>query len=134
MKIGMGLPDLVLCPECEKAVKQEKGRFCKGCSHKVREYQEKHNLVIDFWMRGAQGENRVMDAEKQEIRDEFMVTHMHVKNKDGTTKEEIEIVDVKNKRSLGVFKVINDSQHIITNPVDDPEIEAIYKERFDIAK
>lgn len=58
MKVGtgLGLPDLVLCPECEKAVKQEKGRFCKGCSHKVREYQEKHNLVIDFWMGGAQGE------------------------------------------------------------------------------
>lgn len=75
-----------------------------------------------------------MDVEKQEIRDEFMVTHMHVKSKDGAMKEEIEIVDVKNKRSLGVFSVINNSQHIITNPVDAPEIEAIYKECFDIAK
>lgn len=75
-----------------------------------------------------------MEVEKQEIRDEFMVTHMHVKSKDGTMKEEIEIVDVKNKRSLGVFSIINNSQHIITNPVDAPEIEAIYKERFDIAR
>ena len=75
-----------------------------------------------------------MDVEKQKIRDEFMVTHMHVKNKDGTMNEEIEIVDVKNKKSLGVFKVINNSQHIITNPVDAPEIEAIYKDSFDIAR
>ncbi|WP_317347182.1 hypothetical protein, partial [Blautia argi] len=44
------------------------------------------------------------------------------------------IVDVKNKKSLGVFKVINNSQHIITNPVDAPEIEAIYKDSFDIAR
>ena len=60
MKVGMGLPDLVLCPECEEAVKQENGRFCETCGKKVHDYQKKHNLVIDFWLRGetgAQGES-----------------------------------------------------------------------------
>ncbi len=61
MKVGMGtgleLPDLVLCPECEKAVEQEDGNFCEVCIHKVHEYEKKHNLIIDFWERGAQGES-----------------------------------------------------------------------------
>lgn len=57
MEVGMGLPDLVLCPECEEAVKQENGRFCKACIDKVHDYEEKHNLIIDFWGRGLQGES-----------------------------------------------------------------------------
>lgn len=44
MKVGMGtgleLPDLVLCPECEKAVEQEDGNFCEVCIHKVHEYEK----------------------------------------------------------------------------------------------
>lgn len=66
MKMPMGLPDLVLCPECEEAVKQKNGSFCKMCGKKVHDYQIKHNLVIDFWLGGepeTQGECGFADTE-----------------------------------------------------------------------
>lgn len=107
---------------CYKNTKENPCRHTKDISHAVNFRKEKHGSYEIYRETGCD------DKEK------FMMTHMHVKSKDGTMREEIEIVDVKNKRSLGVFKVINNSQHIITNPVDAPEIEAIYKERFDIAK
>lgn len=59
---------------------------------------------------------------------------MHVFNADGTEKDMIEIVDVKNKKSMGLFTITERTQYIVNNPIDAENVKSIYKECFDISK
>ncbi len=63
MKMEFGLPDLMLCPKCEKSVRQESGMFCDNCAKIVRDYEQKHHIVIYFWM----GSKIWLKGEKYEI-------------------------------------------------------------------
>lgn len=60
------------------------------------------------------------------------VTFLRIFNRDGSQSNKIEIVDLKNKYSLGIFDITEYTQCIVTNPVDMPEVKNIYKESFDI--
>lgn len=57
---------------------------------------------------------------------------MRIFNRDGSQSNKVEIVDVENKCSLGLFDIGEYAQCIVTNPVDMPEVKNIYKESFDI--
>ncbi len=46
----------------------------------------------------------------------------------------VEIVDVENKVSLGIYEIIKNAQCIVNKPIDMPEKTAIYKNYFEIAK
>lgn len=60
------------------------------------------------------------------------ITFLHIFNRDGRQEEKVEIVDVDNKRSLGIFAITNHAQCVVNLPMDMPEVENIYKESFDI--
>lgn len=53
---------------------------------------------------------------------------------DGTMESAVEIVDVENKVSLGIYEIIKNAQCIVNKPIDMPEKTAIYKNYFEIAK
>lgn len=60
------------------------------------------------------------------------VTFLRIFNRDGSQSNKVEIVDVENKYSLGIFDIGKYTQCIVTNPADMPEVKNIYKESFDI--
>lgn len=62
------------------------------------------------------------------------VTFLKMQNKNGIMEDAVEIVDMENKTSLGIYRIEKNAQCIVKQPVDMPEKEAVYKNYFEISK
>lgn len=66
--------------------------------------------------------------------EKLRVTFLKIQNADGNMEDAIEIVDMEEKISLGIYKIEKNAQCIVNKPLDMPLSTSIYKNYFEIVK